>query len=585
MKKLVLSVGIAIIALIAVLVGLNAAEVQAAPPPAPPPALATQGVSGTWQEVGLVCTPTAWAVPPAGHTFYCVPETPVCAVPDTLFVVAANGNFDYVIGADADGCYFYAGLSAIVSDRIITRQHQAWGGTCYAPGNAGPWNIDIDHNADADDWLLLNELNFSWNVPAANPADFSFSSGSVGYTALDLEACGLTSTITCTAISAVDITGPVTITQGKLGLFVANVSPSNATPPISYTWSTQNTAPQPPGGGTTPPSSEEYLTVNDPYFGFYGAVPGTYTVTVEASNCGGSASDSVTVTVISSYVPPFPVVNCNFPVLFIKCDVPQGDGIGGWIQWLWCNQGSWFEYFVGVWLYILCMLYRPFAIVGNGIGEIIYTLFISLGDSIFNLALFFLDWFSKFGQFLLMLVEEVPVCIAGMFGWIADWVNISGPGLATFIEMAVPESVVWLSTLLSWFATDFLTASFGAVLEVAATVINNAGETTQFLTEQFAATVIDAVRMIGYVLLMVTFVLDLLTALVTGLNAALASDTTPEMFEGLTYFWRGLDFFEEVVGESPLALLNVLSLGLIGITLVYWTIGQVAGMIDDMMQV
>ncbi len=53
----------------------------------------------------------------------------------------------------------------------------------------------------------------------------------------------------------------------------------------------------------------------------------------------------------------------------------------------------------------------------------------------------------------------------------------------------------------------------------------------------------------------------------------------------LVYFWRGIEFFEEVVSGTPLVLLNTLALGLIGVNLLWWTIGQVGGLVDDLMQI
>jgi hypothetical protein len=49
----------------------------------------------------------------------------------------------------------------------------------------------------------------------------------------------------------------------------------------------------------------------------------------------------------------------------------------------------------------------------------------------------------------------------------------------------------------------------------------------------------------------------------------------------LYYFFRGLQFFEQTAGDSPLAVLNIVSLGMIGVGLLYWTIGQAADFFDD----
>lgn len=608
MKRILFSAGIAvaaIILLVAVLAGLGAAEAQAATPAAVRPIAHTQAVTeAVWTDLFSYevltnpagCYINNLAAGGAGST-------------SRRFDGYARRIREVGCGAGAAIKGVNASIGWISGVESITFRYSGdampYGSAPQCPAPQPPSNYPIPDNPDSA-WLGCQTIGdgtgeeFRCEFDSSTGGDFrlrwerlGICEGAVvgvdnvlGFNVDIIAVNGITVTVPatdCVPIIDVSIAGPITITQGKLGTFNAYLSPGNATTPYSFTWNTQNTAPQPPGGETQP--GENSPTVNDPYFGFYGAVPGTYTVTVEASNCGGSASDSVTVTVVSGFV-PLPMPECTPPVLFLKCTRPPWDaGVGPWIDWLWCNQGGWFRYFVGIIEYTSCLVARPLVVVFNGLGEILYILYVNLGDKFLGFVLFLLNYFMQFGAFLEMLVNSLPVCMEGTFDWIVAWVNVSAPGFANFIAMAIPESTMWLSTLLSWFATDFLTASFGAILQVMATVINNAGATMQFLTEQFAATVVDAVRMIGYVLLMIQFVLDLLTSLVTGLNAALSSDSVPELYDELTFFWRGMDFFEEVVGDTPLALLNLVALGAMGVSLIYWTIGQVAGMIDDLMRV
>jgi hypothetical protein len=84
-----------------------------------------------------------------------------------------------------------------------------------------------------------------------------------------------------TPLTGVTISGP---TSGSLVLhtFTGIVAPSDATEPITYDWS-----PVPANGQGTPTASYLWST------------PGTYTVTLVATNCGGTADDTHTITIQS----------------------------------------------------------------------------------------------------------------------------------------------------------------------------------------------------------------------------------------------------------------------------------------------
>lgn len=84
---------------------------------------------------------------------------------------------------------------------------------------------------------------------------------------------------TCEPISDVSITGPTVGYTGTLYAFTAAVIPSNATPPITYTWS-----PAPDVGSSAVVS-------------YTWATTGTKAITVTAENCGGSDTDPHTITI------------------------------------------------------------------------------------------------------------------------------------------------------------------------------------------------------------------------------------------------------------------------------------------------
>jgi uncharacterized repeat protein (TIGR01451 family) len=84
----------------------------------------------------------------------------------------------------------------------------------------------------------------------------------------------------CIAVSGVSIVGPTFVQTDTLYAFTANVAPSNASAPVTYTW-----APMPDGGQGTGTASYQWSS------------PGTYAITVVAENCGGTATVDHVVTV------------------------------------------------------------------------------------------------------------------------------------------------------------------------------------------------------------------------------------------------------------------------------------------------
>jgi len=87
-------------------------------------------------------------------------------------------------------------------------------------------------------------------------------------------------TLPCTPISGVTITGPANGQVGANVCFTATVAPDNATEPIDYLWD-----PVPDGQGNS-------------YVCYMWTTPGTYVITVTASNCGGTGSAQATHTVV-----------------------------------------------------------------------------------------------------------------------------------------------------------------------------------------------------------------------------------------------------------------------------------------------
>ena len=81
-------------------------------------------------------------------------------------------------------------------------------------------------------------------------------------------------------LTGVSLSGPSSGNTGEPLSFTASPQPGNATEPITYTWS-----PMPNSGQGTDSAS------------YHWATPDTYTITLEAENCGGTVSDTHVITI------------------------------------------------------------------------------------------------------------------------------------------------------------------------------------------------------------------------------------------------------------------------------------------------
>jgi uncharacterized repeat protein (TIGR01451 family) len=108
-----------------------------------------------------------------------------------------------------------------------------------------------------------------------------------------------TSTLLCTGLSGVELSGPLTGTQNATHAFTATVAQPTATLPVSYTWEATDQAPVTNTGGLT-----DVITLTWP-------ITGTKMVTVTALNCGGPVSATRSITVEAAAVETifyFPII-------------------------------------------------------------------------------------------------------------------------------------------------------------------------------------------------------------------------------------------------------------------------------------
>jgi hypothetical protein len=164
-------------------------------------------------------------------------------------------------------------------------------------------NLTVDHNLfwgnDGDgirganpvdgDPLLVDPAGWDYHIQAGSPA--IDAGAAVPWLTTDMDGdlrpiglgydIGADEFYYCTALTGVDITGPVTGTASTACVFTATVAPPTANLPITYTWS-----PQPAAGQSSAVATYTWMTT------------GTKAITVTAENCGGAvSSDPYTITI------------------------------------------------------------------------------------------------------------------------------------------------------------------------------------------------------------------------------------------------------------------------------------------------
>ena len=256
-----------------------------------------------------------------------------------------------------------------------------------------------------------------------------------------------------------------------------------------------------------------------------------------------------------------------------------------WFTWLWCRLQAMLFYTIGWINYGSCMGQAMTAIVANGITEYIYNIYLDLGEQFSGLIYVLVSFFDQLGFFLQdVAVPEVSAWLEEMLNCAADHLDSWLPAYTSFMEMAISELTPWTMDLLNWFADDFVSGTWSQLLNLISAVIENSSATMLFLTAQFAATILDLVNMMGFGLKIVIFVVDLALGIVVGLQAALNAETQADIFLSATFFWRGVELFEDLIGGTPLVFLNVIASGLMGIRVLPWTLDYLRMLVTDLME-
>ncbi|HET91233.1 MAG TPA: DUF11 domain-containing protein, partial [Chloroflexi bacterium] len=228
-----------------------------------------------------------------------------CAVPvvNVVEVTTLEGASDVYTHTSIIGC------PAPLTDVGIEGSSQGYTDTLYSftalitPTDATP-PITYTWSPEPDTGQGTESAQYQWSAPGV-------------YTiTLEVENCGgrlvTTHTITIRALpqdcpaplAGVDIAGPTEGYTDTLYTFTALITPTDATLPITYTWS-----PAPHSGQGTESAQYQW------------AISGTYTIMLEAENCGGSLVTTHTIAIWG--VPP----DCPRPLAGVRISGPTGGHI------------------------------------------------------------------------------------------------------------------------------------------------------------------------------------------------------------------------------------------------------------------
>lgn len=246
----------------------------------------------------------------------------------------------------------------------------------------------------------------------------------------------------CTPIESLVVTGPVTGTAGQANSFKGTASPSESVP-IDWSWEASG------DGLAVDDDSEDYQSLADLTWWF----SGTKTVTTTACNCAGCMAVTNTIAITGlSWTPPFSTTFPTPPEFPPDCNCPDPSyfgilEVGHWINWLWCNLKCWILFFLDFLYWLWELLQWVFYTIANTFLFYFWVLTTSAAmqaDMYFRSGANWIDESSEaLGDFVQALVFDIRDKIhASMTKW-ADWVDVSFDELGNWLQESVYNVRDW----------------------------------------------------------------------------------------------------------------------------------------------
>jgi hypothetical protein len=287
------------------------------------------------------------------------------------------------------------------------------------------------------------------------------------------------------------------------------------------------------------------------------------------------------------------------------------DWLTGWLDVLalfFDGAGSFFDFLsmatseISDWSWdVLTELGDYFNSWGTGLGDFLAMAVYDIRDWL-DTGVFprWVDFFDAWADWFHMLARNTRRVRNWIFDTLTDFgatLNETVDNTTAFIADAVRDFRDWGHDLLTWYG-NFVYGNIVAIGEFLANSVRRLAKLLEILVLTwanvvsalaiFALAILDVIDLViekavdGLGILI--YVSGLTGDLVTGLRDAINSSSTADIYQdvpGLYYFWRGMTFFEDTVGSSPLAVLNLVAIGIIGINLSLWTVGQVGDLMED----
>jgi hypothetical protein len=236
----------------------------------------------------------------------------------------------------------------------------------------------------------------------------------------------------------------------------------------------------------------------------------------------------------------------------------------------------------------------------NEIGDFLSNATTEFRDWLYDLLTELVLFWDGWAEFFYTAADRVRRFRDWLYDWmteLGEWINATVTNAGAFVADVVRDYRDWLYDILTWYG-NFVYGNITGIGEYLANSVRRLAKLLQILVLTWA-NVVSALAIFALAILdiidlviekavdglgILIYVSGLTGDLVTGLRDAINSSSTADIYQdvpGLYYFWRGMTFFEDTVGSSPLAVLNLVAIGIIGINLSLWTVGQVGDLMED----